>query len=30
LELNEEPLRRYADCTDSSDVVDVQSEYLDA
>jgi len=30
LELNEEPLRRYADCADSSDVIDVQSEYLDA
>ncbi|WP_181691090.1 DUF367 family protein [Natronomonas sp. LN261] len=30
LELNEEPLRRYADCEDSSDVIDVQSEYLDA
>lgn len=28
LELNAEPLRRYADCTDSSDVVAVQSEYL--
>lgn len=30
LELNEEPLRRYADCADSSEVIDVQSEYLDA
>jgi pre-rRNA-processing protein TSR3 len=30
LELNEEPLRRYADCSDSSAVVDVQAEYLDA
>jgi pre-rRNA-processing protein TSR3 len=30
LELNEEPLRRYADCADSGAVVAVQSEYLDA
>ncbi|GGL28334.1 hypothetical protein GCM10009037_10000 [Halarchaeum grantii] len=30
LELNEEPLRRYAECADSSAVVDVQQEYLDA
>ena len=30
LELNDEPLRRYADCPDSAAVVDVQSEYLDA
>ncbi len=30
LELNEEPLRRYADCADSSEVIDVQSEYLEA
>lgn len=30
LELNDEPLRRYADCADSSHVIDVQSEYLDA
>lgn len=30
LELNDEPLRRYADCADSSDVIDVQSEYLEA
>jgi pre-rRNA-processing protein TSR3 len=30
LELNDEPLRRYADCADSSEVVDVQAEYLDA
>jgi pre-rRNA-processing protein TSR3 len=30
LELNEEPLRRYADCADSSEVVAVQQEYLDA
>ena len=29
LELNEEPLRRYADCEDSSEVVAVQQEYLD-
>ncbi|AGB17136.1 hypothetical protein Halru_2555 [Halovivax ruber XH-70] len=28
LELNEEPLRRYADCADSSEVVAVQDEYL--
>jgi len=30
LELNEEPLRRYADCEDSSEVVEIQQEYLDA
>ncbi|MCQ4334042.1 DUF367 family protein [Natronomonas sp. F2-12] len=30
LELNDEPLRRYAGCADSGEVVDVQSEYLDA
>jgi len=30
LELNEEPLRRYAKCSDSSEVVAVQAEYLDA
>ncbi|GAA0225475.1 DUF367 family protein [Haladaptatus pallidirubidus] len=30
LDLNEEPLRRYADCDDSSEVVAVQQEYLDA
>ena len=30
LDLNEEPLRRYADCTDSAAVVEVQNEYLDA
>jgi pre-rRNA-processing protein TSR3 len=30
LELNEEPLRRYAECADSSEVVAVQQEYLDA
>ena len=29
LELNAEPLRRYADCADSSAVVAVQREYLD-
>jgi pre-rRNA-processing protein TSR3 len=29
LELNEEPLDRYADCADSAGVVDVQSDYLD-
>jgi pre-rRNA-processing protein TSR3 len=29
LELNDEPLRRYADCADSTDVVAVQQEYLD-
>ena len=28
LELNDEPLRRYADCTGSEAVVAVQSEYL--
>lgn len=30
LELNDEPLRRYADCVDSSEVIRVQSEYLEA
>jgi pre-rRNA-processing protein TSR3 len=30
LELNEEPLRRYSECADSSEVVEVQQEYLDA
>ena len=30
LELNEEPLRRYAECDDSTEVVAVQQEYLDA
>jgi pre-rRNA-processing protein TSR3 len=30
LALNEEPLRRYADCADSSEVVAVQQAYLDA
>jgi len=30
LELNAEPLERYAGCTDSAEVVAVQSEYLDA
>jgi pre-rRNA-processing protein TSR3 len=29
LELNDEPLARYADCADSSEVVAVQREYLD-
>ena len=29
LELNDEPLRRYAACDDSEDVVAVQGEYLD-
>ena len=29
LEMNEEPLRRYADCEDSAEVVAVQGEYLD-
>lgn len=29
LELNDEPLRRYADCADSTEVVAVQQEYLD-
>jgi pre-rRNA-processing protein TSR3 len=28
LELNDEPLRRYADCADSSGIVAVQDEYL--
>ncbi|MCH7661180.1 MAG: DUF367 family protein [Euryarchaeota archaeon] len=28
LELNDEPLKRYATCTDSADVVAVQDEYL--
>jgi pre-rRNA-processing protein TSR3 len=28
LELNDEPLRRYADCEDSSGVVAIQDEYL--
>ncbi|QLD85441.1 DUF367 family protein [Natronomonas halophila] len=30
LELNEEPLARYADCSDSAEVVAVQEEYLEA
>jgi pre-rRNA-processing protein TSR3 len=30
LELNDEPLRRYAACDDSGEVIDIQSEYLDA
>ncbi|WP_332897714.1 DUF367 family protein [Haladaptatus sp. CMSO5] len=29
LELNEEPLRRYAECADSTEIVAVQQEYLD-
>ena len=29
LELNAEPLRRYSECADSSEVVAVQGEYLD-
>ncbi|WP_372912294.1 DUF367 family protein [Salinigranum sp.] len=29
LKLNDEPLRRYADCADSTEVVAVQQEYLD-
>lgn len=29
LELNEEPLHRYSDATDSSEVVAIQQEYLD-
>jgi pre-rRNA-processing protein TSR3 len=29
LELNAEPLARYADCADSTEVVAVQREYLD-
>ena len=29
LELNEEPLRRYGECTDSAEVVAIQREYLD-
>ena len=29
LELNDEPLSRYAACTDSSAVIEVQQEYLD-
>ncbi|SNZ17601.1 pre-rRNA-processing protein TSR3 [Natronoarchaeum philippinense] len=29
LEMNAEPLRRYADCEDSSEVVEIQQEYLD-
>jgi pre-rRNA-processing protein TSR3 len=29
LELNEEPLRRYAACEDSAEVVAIQQEYLD-
>ncbi|MDL5362332.1 DUF367 family protein [Halalkalicoccus sp. NIPERK01] len=29
LELNDEPLRRYAACEDSTEVVEIQAEYLD-
>jgi pre-rRNA-processing protein TSR3 len=29
LDLNEEPLRRYADCADSTEVVAVQDDYLE-
>ncbi|MFB6361137.1 MAG: ribosome biogenesis domain-containing protein, partial [Halobacteriales archaeon] len=29
LELNAEPLERYADCADSAEVVAVQSDYLE-
>lgn len=29
LDMNEEPLRRYADCEDSTEVVAIQQEYLD-
>ncbi|MGM0604327.1 MAG: DUF367 family protein [Halobacteriota archaeon] len=29
LELNAEPLRRYAECNDSTEVVEIQAEYLD-
>ncbi|ELZ79493.1 DUF367 family protein [Haloferax larsenii] len=29
LELNEEPLRRYSECEDSTEVVEIQQEYLD-
>jgi pre-rRNA-processing protein TSR3 len=29
LEMNEEPLRRYAACADSTDIVEIQQEYLD-
>ncbi|WP_430503638.1 DUF367 family protein [Haloparvum sp. PAK95] len=28
-ELNEEPLRRYAECEDSSEIIEIQQEYLD-
>ncbi|GAA0648050.1 DUF367 family protein [Salarchaeum japonicum] len=30
LELNDEPLGRYAECENSTDVVEIQQEYLDA
>ena len=29
LELNDEPLRRYAECTDAEEILDVQDDYLD-
>ena len=29
LELNDEPLRRYAECTNSAEILDVQDDYLD-
>jgi len=29
LELNDEPLRRYANCADSTEIVEIQQEYLD-
>ena len=29
LELNDEPLRRYADCENSTEIVEIQQEYLD-
>lgn len=29
LELNDEPLRRYSECADSAEVVEIQQEYLD-
>lgn len=29
LEMNEEPLRRYSECADSTEVVAIQQEYLD-
>ncbi|MFC7202777.1 DUF367 family protein [Haloferax namakaokahaiae] len=29
LELNEEPLRRYSECEDSTEIIEIQQEYLD-